>query len=156
MDHSIKQALVLLGKEITSGFPWSLKSIRENKPDKLIVRPSAGQDSVGQIASAVGLKDRSSDLFNGNVFDRCFHWINPWMIFYHVAISEDIKFALLVSQSHFRDVYELVWPMRQATGLSRKTAVLELEEREVRVIHQCAGDVNQFFETSLSNSDLSE
>ncbi len=155
--HSIKQALVLLGKKEI--YKWlslvSLKSIGENKPDELIITAICRARFCELIASAVGLRDRSSDLFIMGMFSLIDAFLDQPLddILSALPISEDIKFALLGGQSRFRDVYELV--LAYETGdwekLSRKTALLELEERKVRESYISALEMsNQIFLRNVS------
>lgn len=147
--HSIKQALVLLGKKEI--YKWlsliALKSIGENKPDELIITAICRAKFCELIAPSVGLKNRSSDLFLMGMFslidaflDRPLNEILP-----ELPISDDIKNALLGGQSRFRDVYELILAYETADWekLSRKAAQLELEEREVK----------EFYINSLEHSN---
>lgn len=139
--RSIKQALVLLGKKEIS--KWlsliSLKGIGENKPDELIVTAICRAEFCELIASRIGLKHRSSDLFLMGMFSLIDAFLDRPLadILAELPISEDIKHALLGGENRFREVYELI--LSYETGdwdmLSKKASNLDLVEKEVKAFY---------------------
>jgi len=135
---SIKQALVLLGKEELS--KWfsliALKGIGENKPEELIVTAICRARFCELVATRVGLKDRASDLFLMGMFSLIDAFLDQPMsdIIKDLPICEDIKHALIGGQNRFRDVYDLILTYESGDWerLSWKAAKLELDESEVK------------------------
>ncbi|MDO9536172.1 MAG: HDOD domain-containing protein [Bacillota bacterium] len=157
---SIKQALVLLGKEELS--KWvsliALKGIGENKPEELIVTAICRARFCELIASRVGLKDRASDLFLMGMFSLIDAFLDQPMseILKELPICEEIKHALLGGKNRFRDVYDLILTYESGDWekFTLKAAKLDLHEEEVKDFYLNSLDMsNKIFFKNVSYND---
>jgi len=109
---SIKQALVLLGeKEVKKWVSLlTLANMGEDKPEELVVLAVTRAKFCESLAPLVGMKARESDFFLMGMFSLIDTILDQPLeaILEEVAISPDIKSALLGEKGTFRDVFEFV------------------------------------------------
>lgn len=132
--HSIKQALVLLGKrEIVE---WvSTLAIREasvNKPRELAFLSIARGKFGELLAAKAGLEQRATDIFLMGMFSLIDCLLDQPLseILTELPIADDVKEALRGNPNPLRDVYDLIlayekghWP--EAAELAGKLGILE-------------------------------
>lgn len=135
--NSIKQALVMLGqKEVSKWFSLvALKGISEDKTDELLVTAICRAIFCELIAPKVGLANRHSDLFLMGMFSLVDAFLDRplYDILTELAISKEIKDALLGEENLFRDVYNLVlfYERGEWQKLHDITLKLDLDETDV-------------------------
>lgn len=110
--HSIKHALVILGKQEV--IKWisllSLKSLSTDSPEELMINSVLRAKFAENIAYNTELKDRASDAFLMGLFsniDVLMHRPLPELLM-NIALPEDVKEALLGTSNKLRYIYDLI------------------------------------------------
>lgn len=110
--HSIKHALVILGKEEI--IKWisliALKNLGADCPEELMINSVIRAKFAESIALSTDLKDRASDAFLMGLFSNIDALMNRPLseILKDIALPEDIKEALLGTHNKFRQIYDLL------------------------------------------------
>ena len=109
---SIRHALILLGpKEIKKWFALiALSQMATDKPEELMLRAVARAKIAEAIAPAIGMADRSSELFLMGMFSLIDALMDTTMseILEKLPLDQEIKRALLGEDCPFRTVYEMI------------------------------------------------
>lgn len=139
--HSIRQALVLMGKK--EFMKWaSLVTIRSfnDKNSEAIMDISILRALIGEaIASKVSMASRASEVFIMEMFSNIDVLLNQPMekILQDLPIAEDIKAALLGEENIFRSISELILCYEKADwkNFSSFSKRLGLREEEIPPIY---------------------
>jgi c-di-GMP-related signal transduction protein len=109
---SIRHALILLGpKEIKKWFALiALSQVATDKPQELMLRAVARAKVAEAIAPAIGMADRSSELFLMGMFSLIDALMDTTMpeILEKLPLDQEIKRALLGEDCPFRTVYGMI------------------------------------------------
>lgn len=110
--HSIKHALVILGKEEI--LKWisllALKNLSSDSPEELMINSVIRAKFAENIANSTELKDRASDAFLMGLFSNIDVLMHRPLseLLADIALPEDVKDALLGRHNKFRYIYNLI------------------------------------------------
>ncbi|MGE5372863.1 MAG: EAL and HDOD domain-containing protein [Solirubrobacterales bacterium] len=135
--RSIKQALMLLGqKELMKWVTLvTLRTLGDNKPDELLITAVSRAYFFELMATIVGMKDRSSDLFLMGLLSLIDVFLEQPLtkVLEDLPVDREIKQALLGQEGKFRELYELMVAFERGEWdvLREKIKVLSVDERSV-------------------------
>jgi c-di-GMP-related signal transduction protein len=110
--HSIRQAMVLLGEKAIKKWVslMALAEMAKDKPEELIIQAATRGRFCESLAAAVGLGERSEELFLMGMFSMLDAILDCELedALKGMPLAADIKGALTGTDNQFRDVYEYI------------------------------------------------